>query len=201
MQDERLRELTASEPLTLEEEYNMQRTRLSFIKCRRKIDFSVLKETWQNDEDKLTFIILARVSGDELDQLVIPTDQNIIDDALKPPGPIIAPSDSRLASLSMIGDVNIFFKGSIPETQSQMNDEDLEFESELEIMIAGMHEPFCCFVTHTQCFYCSTAQNRHIAAKALHKKPYNSCSDMQQVTQVVYFDPALALSNLRYLQD
>lgn len=39
MQDERLRELTASEPLTLEEEYNMQRTRLSFINAGAKLTF------------------------------------------------------------------------------------------------------------------------------------------------------------------
>ncbi|KAJ7481058.1 GNAT domain-containing protein [Mycena galericulata] len=43
MQDAELRELTASEPLTLDEEFEMQRK-------------------WQLDEDKLTFIVCARGS-------------------------------------------------------------------------------------------------------------------------------------------
>ncbi|KAJ7264882.1 N-acetyltransferase 9-like protein [Mycena haematopus] len=48
MQDGELRELTASEPLTLEEEYEMQRK-------------------WQLDEDKLTFIVCAREDSDTLE--------------------------------------------------------------------------------------------------------------------------------------
>ncbi|THH27890.1 hypothetical protein EUX98_g6301 [Antrodiella citrinella] len=82
MQNPELRELTASESLTLEEEYEMQ-------------------EKWQHDEDKLTFIVCVR--------------PNI---------------DTELAleeGLVMVGDVNMFLKGSPKEE---------EFEAEAEIMIA-----------------------------------------------------------------
>ena len=41
MENEEIRELTASLPLSLNEEYEMQ-------------------QTWQNDKDKCTFIILSR---------------------------------------------------------------------------------------------------------------------------------------------
>lgn len=57
MSDPELLKLTASEPLTLDQEYEMQ-------------------ETWRNDEDKCTFLILNKdvyeQTHDEIGLLVIP---------------------------------------------------------------------------------------------------------------------------------
>ncbi|KAI0293091.1 acyl-CoA N-acyltransferase [Russula brevipes] len=88
MQSAELRELTASEELTLEQEYAMQRS-------------------WQEDEDKLTFIILARPLGSTPGSLEL--------------------TNEDIRALPMIGDVNLFFKN--PR-------EDPEFEVECEVMIA-----------------------------------------------------------------
>ncbi|KAI9429149.1 N-acetyltransferase 9, partial [Lactarius psammicola] len=76
-----LRDLTASEELTLEEEYAMQRS-------------------WQEDEDtkapELTFIVLAR-----------PLERGIpdVDD-----DPELQLTNDDIRALPMIGDVNLFFK-------------------------------------------------------------------------------------------
>ncbi|KAJ3807022.1 GNAT domain-containing protein [Lentinula aff. lateritia] len=102
MENEELRTLTASEPLTLDQEYDMQRK-------------------WQMDEDKLTFIILAR-EGDAF----IPDTVN--------------PTDSQVSSLPMVGDVNIFFSGTPHSVSESTNrppfDDSQEFTAEAEIMIA-----------------------------------------------------------------
>jgi hypothetical protein len=135
MQSAELRELTASEELTLEQEYAMQRellnqpTHVPLIKPVAQRDMEVNRKLaagrgqcvallialilapswffyWRSAE--LTFIVLAR--------LLEPT----------PSGLELTNDDIR--ALPMIGDVNLFFKN--PR-------EDPEFEVECEVMIAG----------------------------------------------------------------
>ncbi|TFK65946.1 hypothetical protein BDN72DRAFT_824024 [Pluteus cervinus] len=107
MKSEELRTLTASEPLTLEEEFEMQRK-------------------WREDEDKLTFILLSLDEGGS---------PNFSESEA------ITPQDSRLDSLPMIGDVNLFLKGTPPllkppESIRLEEDDEDSFEAEIEIMIA-----------------------------------------------------------------
>ena len=92
-----IQELTSSEPLTLDEEYNMQKS-------------------WQEDQDKLTFIILSR---------------SILDHESDMSGQSVEEREIR----AMIGDVNAFI------IDEQADEEDDEKEpntfkcAELEIMI------------------------------------------------------------------
>jgi hypothetical protein len=78
-------------------------------------------EKWQVDEDKLTFIILAR-------------DRHV--------GDVISPEDPTLNDLRMIGDVNLFLSGSLAELRTDTAEgieEDERYGAEVEIMIAGTY--------------------------------------------------------------
>ena len=97
MQNEEIQELTASLPLTIEEEYRMQ-------------------QTWLNDQDKCTFIILSR-------ELFEQTHDEIGTGSGRMTTIVLI--RIRLSLASMIGDVNLFF-----------NDQDDPHCGEIEIMIA-----------------------------------------------------------------
>ncbi|UZJ53524.1 hypothetical protein CBS101457_002844 [Exobasidium rhododendri] len=99
MSSDDIRQQTASEPLTIAEEYEMQRS-------------------WQEDEDKLTFIMLARLEG-ELGSL-----------------------EDVLQACTMVGDVNLFLTERHEDDKDNSDDKDdpvnvpHTIDAELEVMIA-----------------------------------------------------------------
>ena len=94
MENEEIRELTASEPLSIEEEYQMQ-------------------QTWLNDKDKCTFIILSKEIFDRTHDEIGRSSSDL------------SIRMNLVCLESMIGDVNLF-----------LNDPDDVHCGEIEIMIA-----------------------------------------------------------------
>jgi len=107
MQDPEIQRLTASEPLTLKEEYEMQ-------------------QSWFNDEDKLTFIILDKLEWKRRHDKFF-EDGNVITNL----SPQVLRKITPFEEDSMIGDVNLYFN----EDEDEEGNSTIKF-CEISIMIA-----------------------------------------------------------------
>ncbi|KAI0104867.1 acetyltransferase domain-containing protein [Nemania sp. FL0031] len=118
MQDEALREATASDLLTLDEEYENQLS-------------------WRAAHDKLTFIVCQPVSG------TATTTETGIENADVPSAALTIRAGEDDAPPRMVGDVNLFLTPC--DDDDEENDEsngqndllDLELQGEIDIMIAA----------------------------------------------------------------
>lgn len=136
MQDAQLLEATASEPLTLEEEYEMQ-------------------ESWRDDSKKCTFIVLARSAVDENRLKVCCRKTEVKDD---PTSSESSASEGFIqASLSaMAGDVNIFLsEEEMDEVNASPGQTAIPCQAEIDIMIAeeryrrlGLGREATCLMMH-----------------------------------------------------
>ena len=83
------------------------------------------------DEDKLTFIILARTDGGTCWHKFCSISYLLLIDQLSPATSGVSPADSKIQALPMVGDVNVFLNGNPNEPD--------DFTAELEVMIAGTY--------------------------------------------------------------
>lgn len=112
MQRSELLEATASEPLTLEEEYKMQ-------------------QAWRDDKDKCTFIVLQKNKC-----VGVPSCGAPFEDSLQ--SPCVLPIDFIQQNLSaMIGDVNLFLSlEEFDDLEVEQKHAKPRKQAELDIMIA-----------------------------------------------------------------
>lgn len=128
MQSEELQVLTASEPLTLEEEYGMQGT--GYHSWVTVLNLSAgFAESWRKDEDSESYILCRQIhclmDSLELTFIILACEDPLIHNPL---------TSEDIAGLRMIGDVNLFIKeGEEEEGQPRVGK-----EGEVEVMIAGM---------------------------------------------------------------
>jgi hypothetical protein len=108
-------------------------------------------ESWREDPDKLTFIILSSDPTGDLSSLSGSLGPALSDISASSSTGALEKDDPGLDKLTMIGDVNMFLHGSIPTSSSSTvqapdvkeeageEEEEEEFTAELEIMIAGKY--------------------------------------------------------------